>query len=281
MTAAALPRAAASSSTPGALDADRLARLAAELREAWGRTHAAQVREFAADVAGDLGRSVTRRVVKVGRLLASVSRGVHRESTGAIAAARDGRFAAHAAQRRDAAAGTISTWSTRARVNASTLRQAFARNPRESTIQLFVFTLAALAGSGGLDAQGGSPDIDLPFTAHDSHAALVTHSIFMGAALETMCLATVRLIDLVHAGLPDQRDPLWDRVHARSAPYARTASRGLSAGVAYHLLIDGLVDPHDVPAGWSSQAWQAWLLTNAKVEGFDAATRSARPSRSS
>ncbi|CAN5209213.1 hypothetical protein BH09PSE6_BH09PSE6_32410 [soil metagenome] len=261
----------AHSGTP--LDAERLARMAAELREAVGRLTAPQLREFGADVVADLGRSLTRRVVKIGHLLAGITRGVARESAGAVAATRGGRLAAHAAARREAAADALGSWSTRARVNAAALHQAFVRDPRESAIQMFVFTLAALAGSGGLDASGGASDVDLPFTAHDPHAALVTHSIFMGAALETMCLATVRLIDRVHAALPDQRDALWDSVHARCAPFAQTASRGLSAGVAYHLLIDGLVDPHRMPAGWSTEAWQLWLLTNAKVEGFDAATR--------
>ena len=63
--------------------------------------------------------------------------------------------------------------------------------------------LPPLVVSGGPDGDGGAPDLDLMFGI-GAHRSVFSHSILMGASLETGLLALLRLTQLVHAKLPEK-----------------------------------------------------------------------------
>lgn len=77
---------------------------------------------------------------------------------------------------------------------------------------------------------------------------------------------------LVYQQLPAQHDPLWDSIHSQAANITLAASRGASIGMAYHLLVDGLVQPapyHDLPVSLPIEAHQTVFVVNATSEAVD------------
>ena len=96
--------------------------------------------------------------------------------------------------------------------------------------------------------------------------------MLMGAALETGFLSLVQLVRLLHAKLPAGHDPLWDELVKHADSIAHTASTGVSIGMSYHLLVDGLVQPaayHGLPVSMPIEAHQTMLVANAAAEAVD------------
>jgi hypothetical protein len=72
--------------------------------------------------------------------------------------------------------------------------------------------------------------------------------------------------------LPELHDPLWDSIDSQAANITLAASRGASIGMAYHLLVDGLVQPapyHDMPVSLPIEAHQTVFVVNAAGEAAD------------
>lgn len=105
------------------------------------------------------------------------------------------------------------------------------------------------------------------------HRSPLTHSILIGAALETGLMSLVRLVHLVHAQLPPHHDPLWDVLEHQSTALLNAANRGASLGLAYHLLVDGLAQPapyHGLPISLPIEGHQAMFVANGMAEAIDA-----------
>ena len=105
-----------------------------------------------------------------------------------------------------------------------------------------------------------------------AHRSILSHSILMGAALEAGLLSLLGLVQLVHGKLPALHDPLWDSIHRQATSITLAASRGASIGMAYHLLVDGLVQPapyHDLPVSLPMAAHQTVFVVNAAGEAAD------------
>ena len=88
-------------------------------------------------------------------------------------------------------------------------------NPSETLPEIVGATLGFMVGSGGFDANGGLPDLDL-LAGIGHHRSVLTHSILMGAAAEAVLIALDELILLTHEHLPPIHDPIWDT--CRSTP---------------------------------------------------------------
>ena len=68
----------------------------------------------------------------------------------------------------------------------------------------------------------------------------------------------------------------WDALHAHAERIALSANRGASIGMAYHLLVDGLVQPaayHDLPVSMPIEAHQTLISANAAAEAIDVAKK--------
>jgi len=142
-------------------------------------------------------------------------------------------------------------------------------NPRDNAPRVMAAFLGFYAGSGGVDGDGGIPDLDL-LAGIDAHRSFLTHSILAGVAAEGVLLAIVDLASEVHAKLPFDHDPLWDRLAEVGAPVMASLATGASAGIAYHLLWDAGIEPapyKDLPFSMPMEAHQALMGANGLAEG--------------
>ncbi len=134
------------------------------------------------------------------------------------------------------------------------------------------------AASGGLDGNGGIPDLDL-LLGIEAHRSLLTHSILAGIVVEGLILALADLAAEVHDKLPHERDALWDELARIGAPLAHHLAIGASAGLAYHLLVDAFIQPgayHGLPFSMPMEGHQTILAANGLAEGAGASTRAQR-----
>jgi hypothetical protein len=149
-------------------------------------------------------------------------------------------------------------------------------NPKDEALRVRAFTPTALVASGGMDGDGGLPDTDIALLGIDAHRSPLTHSILAGAACESLLNTFIRLVLHVHKHLPARHDPIWDAFTQKSPELLASVSRGLSAGLAYHLLVDGLAQPaayHGLPVELPLEVHQALQAANGIVEATDMAAR--------
>lgn len=240
----------------------RQEQLLAELRVALKATRRPDLSAWSRRSGRHVGRASVRRLRNLKRLagvgLEAVKAETERfrasESLGSYASERGGSVWAFA---RDA-------WSS--------VSQFARENPETAAIRLALFCFGFYAGSGGLDGDGGIPDLDWEF----GHRSLLTHSVAPGIVAEVAIVALVDLVRTVHSKLPEQHDPLWDTIKARSVELNMLAV-GVSAGLSYHLGIDATIDGggvyQDLPFSIPQEGHQAVAGGMAAAEGVDAAQR--------
>ncbi len=257
--------------THAALPEDRLKQLQRELRHAWAQTSRADLVAWGAGSGWVFAGATKRRVKNVVGLVRTVGQWVGNEAVGGYGAWHEARLGQHLQKR------GVSAASEARRVCAQTVEfggrmaRAFKSNPQEAGVQLMTVVLTSLVVSGGPDGNGGAPDLDL-MMGIGAHRSILSHSILMGAALETGILSLLQLMQLVHVKLPAQHDPLWDSLHTQANAVALSASQGVSIGMAYHLLVDGLVQPapyHDLPFPMPIEVHQAVFVANGVGEVVD------------
>ena len=106
-----------------------------------------------------------------------------------------------------------------------------------------------------------------------AHRSLLTHSIIAGSVLETRLLVLVRIVLCTHKNLPDDHDPLWERVVRQSAGMLASAGKGASIGIAYHLMIGAMIEPgayHGLPIHLPIEIHQSICAANAVAEASGA-----------
>ena len=218
---------------------------------------------------------LVRRIGGIARLAKLVAEGGSKELGYLISAYQHGGVSEHLTTRSaDAIDGTIFL----ARQGIQTvlnITRAFARDPRSTAIIIMGGLVGFEAGSGGLDGNGGIPDLDLA-VGIGTHRSPYTHSIVAGLIIEGSVLAIADLAAEIYDLLPVSHDPRWDEIAKIGSPVARSLAIGTSAGLAYHLLVDGLVQPgtyHDLPVHLPIEAHEAIFTTNGITEGNDAIAR--------
>jgi hypothetical protein len=249
----------------------RFKALSDELLYAWDRSDASVLREWGASTAATFGTSLKRRAVNLFKLAGLLGTGAAVETAAAINAFREGRLAHHLGGRVGAAYVASAELVTRVKVATSQAAQLVRSQPREAVPQLLVLVATSIVVSGGPDGDGGAPDLDLMFGI-DAHRSVLSHSILMGAALETGFLSLVHLVRLLHAQLPADHDPLWDSLAQHADTFSQAANAGASLGMSYHLLVDGLAQPapyHDLPVSMPMEAHQAVFVANGVAEVID------------
>lgn len=149
------------------------------------------------------------------------------------------------------------------------LLQAATERPTQILPELFFAGLGFYVGGGGVDGNGGIPDLDITLLGIGAHRSPITHSIIVGIGLETLCLASLSLFTMVYHNLPEQHQPFWDSLHEQLQSYGNMFLLGGSAGIAYHLAVDAIIQPaplHDLPFEMPIEAHQTVLATNAVAE---------------
>jgi hypothetical protein len=253
----------------------RIKRLQSELQFAWDRSSRDDIARWGVSCGRVFAVSAVRRASGLLKLIGKASWMVGSETHDAYQAWRHKKFESHLRHRGRALAQATRITFAKASETAAIVGRSIRDNPRDAGVQFFTLVLVSLGVSGGPDGNGGAPDIDLMFGI-ENHRSLLSHSILMGAALETGILSLLELVTITHGHLPKRRDPLWDSLHAHAERIALSANRGASIGMAYHLLVDGLVQPaayHDLPVSMPIEAHQTLISANAAAEVIDVAKK--------
>lgn len=226
--------------------------------KAWGKRSGKRVVYLAA-----------KRVGGLAQLAAMASRFGIKELMGLMTAVGRGTLLLHIEGRSIAAkSATLEVGREGIRV-ISKISKALIRDPKSNAPRLLGTLLGFSLGSGGLNGNGGIPDLDL-MAGIDAHRSPLTHSIIAGIIFEVVLLAFVDLAVEIHSYLPEEHDPLWDSLVRVGRPLAENLVVGTSAGIAYHLMIDAFVQPgtyHGLPVSLPIEGHQAVFAANGVAEG--------------
>lgn len=249
--------------------AQRFQRLLDELRYALQQTDRGLLGAWGAKTLAYTGQAGLRRVARVAKLgKRLIDLGID-EAKGAANAAQQHQLAKHALNRGQAAWRATKKLSHRTKATAAALTDLL-RN-RETLPVAMTTIVAALVASGGPDADGGIPDLDLQFGI-DAHRSIFTHSIIAGTAVEGCLYGVATIVGHIHDRLPPAHDLWWDTIDRNRVTYLQAVSEGVSAGLAYHLLIDGTLEPgsyHGLGVALPQSVHDAITTVNAVAEGMD------------
>jgi len=263
-------------------DDSRARRLQAELAFALGRTDRAAMKAWGRRAGGRMLYLAARRVGGLVGLAALAGRTGGREAAGLYRAARQRWLLVHLVSRGTSARDGAVALGREGRRRLAALVRALRDNPRENAPKVLGALLGFAAGSGGPDANGGLPDMDLLFGI-GAHRSALTHTLVIGILAEGLVLALADLAGVVHERLPFDRDPLWDRLAKAGAPLAEGLATGTVAGLAWHLLADAFVQPgalHGLPVdGLPMEAHEAVIGASGAAEAVRAVQRVARKDR--
>ncbi len=255
-----------------ALPRSRQQILFGELSGALAQAPKDQLQAWGKDSVVLLGRVTRRRAKNFGSLLKKLGAATVEEAKDAKKAYDERRLKEHASTRAKGIASSTADVTERLKDTVNSIRVALAANPKEAAPALVVSLLAFVAASGGVDGDGGAPDLDL-IAGIDAHRSIFTHSVLSGAVIETLLASSAQLIALIHGFLPEQHDPIWDAIAKHKDQYLAAAAQGASLGVAYHLFVDSTLQPapyHDLPGEHPLAVHQAVMGANAAAEGLDA-----------
>lgn len=253
-------------------------RLFDELKLALSLTTAEDLKAWGTASARRLPTLGKRRIHNFGALLSGLASFAGQEIGGAIQAWRRGNTLTHLGKRAEAGLNETIDFGKRAWVTVETIARAVSDNPRENAPGVLALALGFVAGSGGIDGNGGIPDTDIALFGIGDHRSLLTHSIIAGLVAEGAILALADLAGIVCDKLPaEQRSAFWDTLSNTKDRIAAQLAVGTSAGIAYHLAVDATLQPaayKDLPISMPMEAHQVVLATNSLVESSDAALRS-------
>ncbi len=259
----------------------RLARLNVELAFALHRLDAASLRAWGMRSGTRLVSLAGQRIGGLARLGGMLLRTGGGELLAAVAASRQRRLSSHLEDRAAAAIdGTLAVGHDAIHL-VKRIVTALRHNPRETAPAVLGAVLGLSAGSGGLDGDGGIPDLDL-LLGIGAHRSALTHTLIAGIVAEGLLLALVDLAAEVESRLPHDHDPLWDQLARIGRPLADNLAIGTSAGLAWHLLIDALVEPaalRDLPVDLPIEAHQAIIGASGAAEALRASQGLARHPR--
>jgi hypothetical protein len=260
------------------ISASRAALLYSELAFALSRLERDALKGWGTRSASRLLMLTGRRVGGLAKLATMLGRAGFGELADVLSASRQRRLSTHVGDRAAAAIdGTISLGRDGTRLVAGVAR-ALVRDPRATAPAVLGGLLGFSAGSGGLDGNGGIPDLDL-LIGIGAHRSPLTHTIIAGIVAEGLLLALADLAAEVHGKLPHGHDPLWDSLARIGRPLTESLAIGTSAGLAYHLLVDALIQPaalHGLPVEMPMEGHQTIMAASGLAEGANAAGQVGR-----
>lgn len=257
------------------LQPTRFELMAQELAYAISHTSGADMGQLARFLATDAGSALVRRVTGLASLAEKFGSGTAHELAGMYRAYSADRLTEHLGRRVGTASGITSRAISNGAKSLSTLASELIANPVEAAPKLLVLVLSSVAASGGVDGNGGAPDMDIPLMGIGAHRSPLTHSILIGSLLETAVLLLTRIVLCTHKNLPPEHDPLWGKIASQSVEILSAAGKGASAGIAYHLMVDSVVQPgayHGVFFDMPMEVHQTIFAANSVAEATAANT---------
>lgn len=257
------------------LQASRFDRMAQELNYALRQTNTQDMAQLLAHLGSDGGSALVRRVSGLWTIAEKVAVGMTREIADTVRAYSDDRLTPHLGDRIGTGAGITAEAVTNGAKSLTALVNDLMSNPKEVAPKLLVLVLSSIAASGGVDGNGGLPDTDIPLLGIGAHRSPFTHSILIGSALEVAILSITRIVLCTHKNLPAGHDPLWNGIARSSVDILQSAGKGASIGIAYHLMVDAVVQPgayHGMPFDMPIEAHQAIFAANSAAEATAASS---------
>jgi hypothetical protein len=251
------------------LQPSRFDRMAQELSYAIQNTNSRDMAELLDHLGNDAGSALVRRVSGLWTLAERVAAGMAREIADAARAYSDDRLTTHLGGRIGTGTGITAEAMSNGAKSLTTLVTDLMTNPKEVAPKLLVLVLSSVVASGGIDGNGGLPDSDIPLMGIGAHRSPFTHSIIIGSALEAAILLLTRIVLCTHKNLPTGHDPLWNGIARSAVEILRSAGKGASIGIAYHLMVDAVVQPgayHGMPFDMPIEAHQAIFAANSAAE---------------
>ena len=251
-------------------------RLLRELRQALSSIPRSELTAWGGRIPKIMWTVTRRRGTGIKKLIMWVGHCISGESSNWYRAYKLGEGWQHVVTRGDAAKMTSAKTFNSARSFIQKYSADLSRSPEKEAPKLIALILGFLAGSGGLDGDGGIPDLDL-LEGIGEHRSIFTHSVVAGVVCETFILGIADLARTIHGHLPTDHDALWDKLAEESEAVIPSLIQGLSAGIAYHLGVDSTIDGggsyHDLPFSATQDVHQSITAANAVAEGAYAATR--------
>lgn len=249
----------------------RFERMALELQFAIQNTSGTEMAKLLALLASDSGSAVIRRVSGIWTLAGKVFSGAEYELEGVLKAYSADNLVEHLKKRVGTATAITYVALSNGAKSFSSLRRELISNPSEAAPKLLVLVLSSVVASGGVDGNGGLPDSDIPLMGIGAHRSPFTHSIIIGSLLEAALVLLMRIVITTHKNLPVNHDPLWDGIASQSVSILNAAGKGASIGIAYHLMIDAVVQPgtyHGLPVEMPIEAHQILTAINSTSEAI-------------
>jgi len=266
------------------MSAEDAQRMASELRHAYRKLS----RE---DATGWLNRTLkrfayvfARRVQNLAGFALSVTEAAGNELIGLLKAVWENRAPEHLGKRIGHASGNAVGFARDVRDRATPLINDLRRDPANVAPDLLIGALAFYVVGGGFDGDGGEPDLDIPLLGIGAHRSIFTHSIIAGAVIETTLYSLIDFIGVAYRHLPARHHERWTLIHERLGSMTTASAKGASLGLAYHLGVDGLVQPgayHGLPFEMPMEGHQAILTANAFAEALDIPLKEQRSSKAS
>lgn len=149
--------------------------------------------------------------------------------------------------------------------------------PREKQIETVamavLMTAIYLTCCGGLDAEGGLPDMDITLAGIGHHRSLFSHSIILGLGVEFSGRLMILVLGKIRDRLPENHHPGWDKTYEFIDRNKGKAIAAMWLGIGTHLIKDsglfagGLKPYSDLPLHMSKGAHQATFAMNGIASG--------------
>lgn len=253
-----------------------------EFRAAIGATSAQDLKAWGGRTVNILREVTIRRGKNFGTLVAWIWNFLTKETEDLLKSIRQGDTLPHLKARATAAHDQAQAIGRDFVALYETLSSNLQNRPKETAPKLVAGVLGFLVGSGGVQGDGGVPDLDF-LGGIGAHRSILTHSVVAGLVVETLVLGVLDLSRTVYKNLPEKHDPFWDDLNNANGEVFAALSTGLSAGIAYHLGVDATIDGDgtykDLPVSLPEGGHQAILGGNAVLEGVDAAKRATEQTK--
>ena len=225
---------------PITIPISRYQQLKWELSYALDSTEKDELKRWAKSTVLVFPNVTVRRAKNLAKITGGATRGTLAEAKNLIKASVEWRFCSYAKKRAaDLSVFTLESYQD-IRNLSKTIKNMLRMNPKKTGIQMFLAVTGFNVGGGGLDGDGGIPDLDLLLSI-GHHRSILTHSVLPMIIIEGVCISFIGLVNIVHNNLPPGHDPLWDDIKCNNESLLESFYTGMSLGLVYHLGIDGTI----------------------------------------
>ena len=257
---------------PEKLPIIRAKKLYEEFKYAWSRTTTQEKTDWALDVGVIFGKVMLRRGRGLFKAVGYLAKRIFEEGKNLTVAIFKYKGKEYIINRKDSAFKFIVSGVKTSKKVVKNIITLLKTNPKEAAPKLFLGFVGFICGSGGVDGNGGIPDLDIVAGGIGNHRSIFFHSVISAAVLETIVFSSVKAVNIMYSKLPKEHDCFWDLV-INKTDWAEAFVSGACTGIAYHLLIDGTIQGNkayvDIPVSMTIKGHNTIFVTNAAMEAMD------------